>query len=120
VTPFEVKAVDQGLKIRSQMLSPVVSYDRTYPVPERRRLQGRRDGYDVLEVVPLRREERKRVKGGDQRCDIVYVRGSLYDEEERWQQRREQGKTVISTPSPDRTRPRTPQRRAGTGTTQLL
>lgn len=117
MTPFEVKAVDQGLKIRSQMLSPVVSYDRTYPVPERRRLLGRRDGYDVLEVVPLRREERKRVKGGDQRCNIVYVRGSLYDEEERWQRRRE---VVIFTPSPDRTRPRTPPRRARIGTTQLL
>jgi hypothetical protein len=90
-----LKALDQGLKISSQKLSTVVSHDRTYPVPERRRLLKQRDGYYVLEVAPRRREERERVKGGDQRCDIVYVKESLYDEEERRRRRREQGKPVI-------------------------
>jgi hypothetical protein len=60
-----MKAADQGLNIRSQKLSPVVSHDRTCLVPERRRLSERRDGYDVLEVAPRRREERKRVKDGN-------------------------------------------------------
>jgi hypothetical protein len=34
-------------------------------------------------------------RGGDRSYDIVYVRGSLYDEEERWRRRRRQGKPVI-------------------------
>jgi hypothetical protein len=50
------KAIGQGLKISSQKLSPVVSQDRT--CSERMRLPERRDGYDVLEVVPRRRKER--------------------------------------------------------------
>lgn len=95
-----LKAVDKGLKVRSHTLRPVVSYDRTYPVAERKRLPERRDGYDVLEVAPQRREERKRADGSERRRDTVYVpsgRGSLYekDEEERRRRRREQGEPVI-------------------------
>lgn len=47
------KAVDQGLKIRSQKLSHVVSYGQA----QRRRPEWR-DGDDVTELAPRRREER--------------------------------------------------------------
>jgi hypothetical protein len=67
-----LKAVDQGLKIKSQKLSPVMSHDRGYLVPERRQLPERRDRYDV---APRRREERKRVEGGNRRRDTVYDSG---------------------------------------------
>jgi hypothetical protein len=81
------KAIGQGLKISSQKLSPVVSQDRT--CPERMRLPERRDGYDVLEVVPRRRKER--AKSGNWRWDTVYITGraSLYEKDEkerRWAQ----------------------------------
>jgi len=104
-----LKAVDQGLKIRSQALKPLVSQDRTYPVAERRQLPERRDGYDVLEVAPRRREERRRAEGGDRRRESVYVpsgRGSLYakDEEERRRRRREQGEPVIVYAEPRRSK----------------
>jgi hypothetical protein len=45
-----LEAMDQGLKIRSRKLSIVVSQP-DIPVPERRRLLERRDGYSVLEVA---------------------------------------------------------------------
>jgi hypothetical protein len=57
--------------------------DRTYHVPDRRPLPDRRDEYEVMKVAPWRHKER--VKAGDR---------SLYDEE-RWRQRREQGKPAI-------------------------
>jgi hypothetical protein len=38
-----LKTVNQGLKIRGQKLSLVVSHDRTYHVPERRQLPERRN-----------------------------------------------------------------------------
>jgi hypothetical protein len=47
------KAVDQGLKIGSRKLSPVVSYGQA----QRRRPEWR-DGDDVSELAPRRREER--------------------------------------------------------------
>ena len=104
-----LKAVDQGLKIRSQSSRPVVSYDSTYHVPERRQLPERRDAYDVLEVAPQRREERRRAEGGERRRDTVYIpsgRGSLYakDEEERRRRRRELGEPVIVYAEPRRTK----------------
>jgi hypothetical protein len=104
-----LKAVDQGLKVRSQALRPVVSHDRTYHVADRRQLPDRRDGYDVLEVAPRRREERKRAEAGDRRRETVYVpsgRGSLYakDEEERRRRRREQGEPVIVYAEPRRSK----------------
>jgi hypothetical protein len=106
-----LKAVDKGLKARSQLLRPIVSYDRTYPVAERKRLPERRDGYDMLEVAPQRREEKKRTEGGERRRDTVYVpsgRGSLYekDEEERRRRRREQGEPVIVYAEPRDREPR--------------
>jgi hypothetical protein len=107
-----LKAVDKGLKVRSQTLRSVVSYDRTYPVAERKRLpESRRDGYDVLEVAPQKREERKRADGSERRRDTVYVpsgRGSLYekDEEERRRRRREQGEPVIVYAEPRDREPR--------------
>ena len=117
-----LKAVDQGLKVRSQnrqqsaALRPVVvSHDRTYPVPDRRLLPTeRRDGYDVLEVAPRRREERKRAEGGghrDRRRETIYVptssssgKGSLYDKdaEERRRRRQSQGEPVIVYAEPRR------------------
>jgi hypothetical protein len=91
-----LKAADRGLKIKSQIPRPVVSYEQMYPVAERKRLPKRRDGDDVL---PQRREERERSEGSERRRDKVSVpsgRGDLYkvDEEER-RQRREQGESVI-------------------------
>jgi hypothetical protein len=53
----------------------------------------------VLEVATRRREERKRVEGGNRRRDTVYVsgRGSSHkkDEKERRQRQKEQGEPVI-------------------------
>jgi hypothetical protein len=65
------------------------------PVPLRRRIPERRDEYDVLEVAPWRREER-RAKGGDRRRETVYVtgRGSLYEKDE--EERRPRRKSRVS------------------------
>jgi hypothetical protein len=92
-----LEAVDRGLKIRSQTLDPVISFDQTYRYPLRRRIPERGDEYDVLKVAPRRGGER-RAEGGDRRRETVYVtgRGSLYekDEEERRRRRKEQGEPV--------------------------
>jgi hypothetical protein len=61
-----LKAVDQGLKVRGPASRPVVTHDRTYHVPDRRP-SDRRDGNEVMEVVPGRREERRKAEGGDRR-----------------------------------------------------
>jgi hypothetical protein len=67
--------VDHGLKARGPASRPVVTYDRTYHVLDRRPLPNKRDGY-VIEVAPRRRkaegedqrsEERWRAEGGDRR-----------------------------------------------------
>jgi hypothetical protein len=50
-----LKAVDQGLKVKSPASRPVVTHDRTCHVPDRRLLP--RDGYEVMEVATRRREE---------------------------------------------------------------
>jgi hypothetical protein len=101
-----LKAVDHGLKIKSPALKPLISQDRTYPVPERRQLP-RRDDYDVTEFTPRRHEERRRSDGGHRRRENFYIpsgRGSLYakDEEERRRRRREQGEPVIVYAEPRR------------------
>jgi hypothetical protein len=89
--------VDQGLKVKGPASRPVVTHDRTCHVPDRRLLP--RDEYEVVEVAPRRREERRAAEGGDRRQDTVYVsgRGSLHekDEKERRQRRKEQGEPVI-------------------------
>jgi hypothetical protein len=62
-------------------------------VPFRRRIPERRDEYDVLEVAPRKREER-RAEGGDWRREMVYVtgRGSLYEKDEEERRRRRKSK----------------------------
>jgi len=54
-------------------------------VPDRRPSPDRRDGYEVMEVAPRRREERRRAEDGDRRRDAVYVsgRGSLHEKDEK-------------------------------------
>ena len=106
-----LNAVDKGLKIRNHTLRPVVAYDRTYPLAERKRLPERRDGHDVLEVAPQRREEGKRSEGSERKRDIAFVPsgvGSLYekDEEERRRRRREQGEPVVVYAEPRDQEPR--------------
>jgi hypothetical protein len=94
-----LRAVDKGLKVRGPASRPVVTHDRTSDVPDRRPLPDRRDGYEVMEVAPRRREDRRRAEGGDWRRGTVYVsgRGSLHEkhEKERRQQRKERGEPVI-------------------------
>jgi hypothetical protein len=62
-----LRALDEGLKIKGPASRPVVTHDRTYHVPDRRPLPDRRDGYEMMEVTPRRREERRRAEGGDRR-----------------------------------------------------
>jgi hypothetical protein len=57
-----LRAVDKGLKLRGPASRPVVTHDQTYHVSDRRPLPDRRDGYEVIEVAPRGREERKRTE----------------------------------------------------------
>ena len=56
-------------------------------MPDRRPSPDRRDGYEVMEVAPRRREERRRAEGRDWRREK--------DEKERRQRRKVQGERVI-------------------------
>jgi hypothetical protein len=75
-----LRAVDNGLKVRSRKLRLVAACDWTYSTAERRRLPEKWDGCDMPEAAPQRREERKKSEGSERRQGTVYVpsgRGSL-------------------------------------------
>ena len=59
--------MDHDLEAKGPASKPVVTHDRTYHVPDRRPLPDRRDGYEVMEVAPRRRKERRKAESGDWR-----------------------------------------------------
>jgi hypothetical protein len=70
-----LKAVDHGMKVEGLASRPVVTHDRTFHVPDRK--LDRRDRYEVVEVAPRGRKERRRAEGGDWR--LLPDRGDAHE-----------------------------------------